>query len=103
MKKIVIVDDDRIHLELLSICTFEFGNQVSLFATLDYDEALNFIENNEIEILITDYNLGYGNFTGMNLIHRAKELNSKVTTILVSAFKSKEIKLLTGIKSNSKF
>jgi len=85
MPNIVIVDDDRGHLELLTVIAFEFGKQVSIFSTQSFRAACEFIKHNETNILIADQLLEVGEY-GTDVAEIAKCINPNTKTILISAY-----------------
>lgn len=80
MKTIVLVDDDKSHLAMLTFIIFSFCDDATLFVTLDAIRAKNFVMNNQVDLLITDYMLD-STIDGKGLCDVAKKQNTKCLII----------------------
>ena len=53
-KKVLVVDDDEDVLDIISIVISDFSSEVEVITTTSAKEALTIIQNNKINLLITD-------------------------------------------------
>ncbi|MGB9839049.1 response regulator [Thermovenabulum sp.] len=85
-KNILFVDDDKI---ILSILKSRYKSKgFNVFTASDGTEALDIIENNNIDLVVTDYYLKLMN--GDELIKRIKEKYSKLPVIVLSSQKNED-------------
>ncbi|MBK1811579.1 response regulator [Clostridium sp. YIM B02505] len=70
MFKILVVDDERYSRKLLIEIIEEFIDDVFMFEAHDVKEAIELIENNTIDLLITDYKLSGSN--GIDICKRIR-------------------------------
>ena len=85
---IVIVDDEIVNLLLLeNIVQTDGYENVSTFSTAP--EALEYIQNNKIDALITDYNMPQ--MDGIMLLKHAKELYPDLVSIMITANNNNEM------------
>lgn len=80
--KILVVDDDAVILELISKILAQNGYEVILAP--DGFEALNLLEQNKIDIVITDMKMP--NMDGMELIDLIKKSYPGMKIIVMTAF-----------------
>ena len=79
---IVIVDDEIVNLLLLeNIVNAEGYENVSTFGTST--EALEYIQNNKVDALITDFNMPH--MDGIALLEHSKELYPDLVSIMITA------------------
>jgi len=83
----VIVDDEPANLESLERILRSDGAEVSSF--LDPQEALVFMRNGFVDILLTDLRLQ--SWTGMDLLEAVKLVDSSIEIIMMTAFGTVEI------------
>ncbi|WP_457642151.1 sigma-54-dependent transcriptional regulator [Persephonella sp.] len=84
--KALIVDDERNILELLSILLGEYG--ISADKVSSYKEAKDLIEENIYDLALLDLRLPDG--SGIDILKKIKEKNSKTEVIIITAFASSE-------------
>jgi len=80
--KVVYVDDNRFNIALIKAFAEEMG--VSLITFLDAKEALDYILNNDVDLVLVDYMM-----PGMNGIELAKHIKAKkpfISMIMITAF-----------------
>ena len=80
---VLVVDDEREHADVLAealekICT-------STMAVYTGTDALEIIKNRDIEVVVTDLNLG-GDINGLDVLNRVKEYNPAAEVILITAY-----------------
>lgn len=92
MFKILLVDDERYSRKLLIEIIEEFIDDVSIFEAYDVKEAIKVIENNTLDLLITDYKLSGSN--GIDLCKRIKTDKNyeHIKTILLTGVMYEDIK-----------
>lgn len=80
--KIVLVDDDMVNIILLEelVELGGFANSISFTEPL---KALEYIKDNECDILIVDYNMP--KMDGIELIGKAKEIDQDIVSIMITA------------------
>ena len=83
MKTVVIVDDDSNSVELNSIYSHKVIGECVIVEFYSAKKALEYINSNDIDILITDHDMP--EITGDYLSHIAKKRNKKTKTILISS------------------
>jgi DNA-binding NtrC family response regulator len=93
-KKIVVVDDEEGIKNLLGDILLDVGYEV--FSYEDPREALSFISDNHIDMLLSDIRMPY--VDGFTLAATAKDVHSNVTVILISGggiytYKGKDFQL----------
>lgn len=93
MKKILIIDDDRIIRLLLAKLLNTEGFDV-IFAD-DGVKGLEKILSGEVDIILMDFNLG--EMTALDLLELMKKNNVSKPVILISAFDKKDIEKTTSI------
>jgi len=85
---IVIVDDETVNLLLLEeIIKTDGYKNVYAFRTIK--EALEFIQNNRVDALITDFNMP--ELDGIGLLKKAKELYPDLVSIMITANNNNEV------------
>lgn len=84
--KILIVDDEISQTELLQGFLQKKGYQVT--TTQDPEQAIEFIQNRELDLMIVDYRMPKMN--GLTLIKKVREIDPVVGIIMVSAYGSIE-------------
>jgi len=80
-KKIVVVDDDRLVLQSVSVALEASGYQV--WATDSTDEAVALTREVEPDIVVTDYRMP--GMDGVSLLERVKELGTVPLMVVYSA------------------
>lgn len=94
MKKVLIIDDERAQLLMLSMIIFEFSSKIAMLCTSDFETAQELIEKNDIDILITDfYLLENKKMNGTVLAKQLKEKNLRANTILFSGYSRDQLSL----------
>lgn len=85
--KILIVDDEEMVTKTLSMLLgLEGFSNVTSFNSPK--EALEYLENNEIDLIISDFIMPQMN--GIDFLEKAKKLHSEVSTILLTGYADKE-------------
>ncbi len=79
--QVVAVDDEPFNLDLLKAISANIYPGMLTFT--DSHNALEYISNNPVDILLVDYMMPCMN--GIELMKRANEVNSKVLTIMITA------------------
>jgi PAS domain S-box-containing protein len=85
---IIIVEDEEDLKEILFELFNNMGNRVSVYD--NGDEALEEFKSRHYDILITDY--GIKGITGIELAARAKEIDEKLMTVLLSGWMLDDLK-----------
>src|SRR3989338_60037 len=80
MKKILIVDDEKAMLEILSILLKRSGNEV--VEAENGKLACEFIENGKFDLIITDISMP--ELDGLGLLKKLKNSKSKIPVILMT-------------------
>lgn len=93
MKKVLIIDDDKIIRLLLAKLLNTEGFDV-IFAD-DGATGLEKILSGEVDIILMDYNLG--EMTALDLLNLMKKNNISKPVVLVSAFDKKDIEKTTKL------
>ncbi len=83
---IVVIDDEKLQAELLTKSIKNHGYDVVSFT--DPTEALKYIENNIVDIVITDWKMD--KLTGKDVIDKVKEIDPLIKVIVVTAYGSIE-------------
>ncbi len=78
IQKVLVVDDDKIMLDLLEKILEENGYKVT--STLDGQEAYKILECKNFDLVITDLQLGQVN--GLDILRKAKSL-TKITVVFM--------------------
>ena len=87
-KRILIVEDDRQNREGLQALVANAGFQV--VGAADYDGAVELLQSQRFDLLITDLDLPGG--TGLDLVQHARAFSPRIATILVTAFGCSEVR-----------
>jgi DNA-binding NtrC family response regulator len=88
--KILVIDDDAALLAVLETgLRFLPGNRVT--AEISAVEACRQIQQNEFDLVITDYSLNHSGINGLNLLRAARERNPATLVIMITAYASIEI------------
>ncbi|MCC5929618.1 MAG: response regulator transcription factor [Cyclobacteriaceae bacterium] len=84
MMRILLVDDHAIVLDgLQAILQRQVEeNTITVSCVMSAEDALDFLEKNEIDLMITDFNLP--RMDGLSLIRRVKKLRPKLMIIVLS-------------------
>ena len=92
MFKILVVDDERYSRKLLIEIIEEFIDDIFIFEAYDAKEAIELIENNTIDLLITDYKLSGAN--GIDICKKIKTDSNceHIKTILLTGIMYEDIK-----------
>lgn len=89
MKTILLVDDDSLFTEAIAL-SLSANSKYKITQANSFELARTLIEQDEFDVLITDYLLD-GNTTGHDLVEVANKKTKKVNTILLTAFAEKEM------------
>lgn len=80
---VLIVDDERQHADVLAEALAKVcANTIAVYTGKD---ALEIIKNRNVEVIVTDLNLG-GSINGIDILNRAKEYNPAIEVILITAY-----------------
>lgn len=80
MKKILIIDDDKLARRILKQFSFHEGFEVE--EATDGDEAIKMLKKNEYSIIFCDIYMP--NMDGMEVIEKIKELKIKTPLVMIS-------------------
>ena len=80
--KLLVVDDERIYLELYTLQLVKFSYTV--YTAASGIEALEILQREEIDVLITDFNMP--GMDGSELITRAIAMNPMIQSVVVTGF-----------------
>ncbi|MFK7907160.1 MAG: response regulator transcription factor [Chitinophagales bacterium] len=94
--KIIVVDDDVIMLQAIKTMLTKEGYEV--FATTDAEDALDTIQEEEFDLVISDIMMPY--ISGIELLSAIKKINKKIPIIIVSALDQKEV-ILTAFQEGA--
>lgn len=85
MIKVLIADDEYKICELINnLIQWEQFNMKVVGIALDGLDAITFLENNEVDVIITDIRMpGYD---GLDLIQKGKECNPDISFIIISGY-----------------
>jgi two-component system, NtrC family, response regulator PilR len=84
--KALVIDDDRVSLDLL---TFQLGSEgFDVQAAETGSEGLEFVKKNDYDIILTDLNLP--DINGIELVKRSKEISPETEIIVVTGYDSTE-------------
>lgn len=85
-KKALVIDDDISTLELMK---YQLNGENFDVTTADTGEkAINFVKENEFDVILTDYNLP--DFNGVEIVSRCKEIHPDTEIIMITGFSSTE-------------
>jgi DNA-binding NtrC family response regulator len=87
VEHIVVVDDDPSQLKIIELTVLHEPYQFSLF--LKSIEALEFIKNNNVQIVISDYVMPELN--GMDFLYKVKEIKPDIIRILMTSYHKSEV------------
>lgn len=86
LKNLLFVDDDKI---IISILKSRYSNKdYNVFTASDGTEALDIIENNNIDLVVTDFYMKLMN--GDELIRKIKEKHKDISIIILSSQKNED-------------
>ncbi|MGB0838763.1 MAG: response regulator transcription factor [Chitinophagales bacterium] len=85
--KIIVVDDDVIMLQAIKTMLSKQGYQV--FATTDAQDALDTIEEEDFDLIISDIMMPY--MSGIELLHSIKAIRKNLPIIIISALDQQEV------------
>jgi len=84
--KILIIDDEKAQVELLSGFLKKQG--FSVITTTSPVEAIDIVKKNHVNLVVSDYRMP--EFTGEELLEKIKQINPEIGFILITAFGSIE-------------
>lgn len=84
MIKLIIIDDEAIHRKGLSNLISKLRPNYEIFQFKDGDEALNFLNENEVDIIITDIRMPV--LDGLSFIRKYNSRNTNAKMIILSAY-----------------
>ncbi|HMS42214.1 MAG TPA: sigma-54 dependent transcriptional regulator [Pyrinomonadaceae bacterium] len=85
-KKALVIDDDVSMLELMQ---FQLSAEDFDVTTAENGQkAINFVKENEFDVILTDYNLP--DFNGVEIVRRCKEIQPDTEIIMITGFSSTE-------------
>ena len=90
--KILVIDDDAALLGVMEI-GLKIGEDYTVAGTTDGREALEWIEKESFDIVVTDYSLGENSPNGLEILKRALDHDASILGIIVTAYASLEISL----------
>jgi CheY-like chemotaxis protein len=93
MKRILIVDDDKEILTMLDYGLKKLGPNYEVVTALGSVEALQKIEKDPIDLLVTDYMMK--DMTGVDLARAVRSISPHTQVILMSAYGSKRLRATT--------
>jgi CheY-like chemotaxis protein len=89
--KIAIIDDSQTFLKHISNCLKKIGCE-NFYAFKKVDEFLEFIKNNEVDVIIIDYIMP--DIDGITLINQIKKINNEAILIMLTSSKDEKLKEL---------
>ena len=95
-KKIIVVDDDVIMLQAIKTMLSKHGYKI--FATTDAQDALDTLEEEEFDLIISDIMMPY--VSGIELLSALKKTKNKVPIIIISALDQQEV-ILTAFEEGA--
>ena len=95
-KKIIVIDDDVIILQAIKTMLTHKG--YSVFATTDAQDALDTLEEEEFDLIISDIMMPY--VSGIELLSALKKNQNKVPIIIISALDQQEV-ILTAFEEGA--
>ncbi|MEW5946584.1 MAG: response regulator [bacterium] len=88
MMKILLVDDDRDVLDVLSMLFEMDGHTVG--CAMNYGEALAEMEGSDYDLVITDYRMP--RMHGLYLLEMIKDVNPSIPVIIMTAYQTDEMR-----------
>ena len=85
--KIIVVDDDVIMLQ--AIKNMLTNNGAEVFATTDAQDALDTIEEEDYDLIISDIMMPY--LSGIELLSAIKQIKKDIPIIIISALDQQEV------------
>lgn len=82
-KKIMIVDDNKLNLQLYEIIMSDWN--VKLWLMQDVKAALDILKKEQVDLVITDMHMG--DMSGKDLVHTLRSFNNKVSVLLVTGYR----------------
>lgn len=95
--KLIVVDDDTIMLRAIKTMLSRHGYQV--FATTDAEDALDAIQEEEFDLVISDIMMPY--VSGIELLSAIKKINKTIPIIIISALDQQEV-IFTAFQEGAK-
>jgi len=96
---VVAVDDEPMNISLIEELSKSIGKEIILKSFLDPVEALTYLVNNPVDILLTDYMMPQMN--GSELIERARILSPEILSVMITAAGSNEQIKLEALKAGA--
>lgn len=88
---LMIVDDEKMMIDLLVDLFSNDYKDINVKAFTISEKAVEFLEHNTVDLIITD--LMMPKVSGLDLLRRARELNSEALVVLITAYGSLETTL----------
>lgn len=83
---ILYLDDEQVNLDVFKSC---FSESYDVYTTSNYNDALDLIENEEIEVVLSDQRMP--EITGIEFIQKVKAVNSHIVCILLTAYPNNDV------------
>lgn len=96
---IIVIDDEPMNIALIEELLKNMDEQIEFKSFLDPIEALTYLVNNPIDIMLTDYMMPQLN--GEQLIQRAKILHPEMLSIMITAAADNETIKLQVLKAGA--
>lgn len=96
---IIAVDDEPMNIALIEELTKEMGKDIELKSFLNPIDALQYLINNPIDIMLTDYMMP--NMNGAELIERAKILCPEILSVIITAAGDNEAIKIQALKAGA--
>lgn len=84
MLKMLVVDDDKFEREGVRFLVDKYGLNLEIFEADSGENALTYIENHDIDILLTDIRMN--GMDGLQLAEKVRKLGKPIKTLFMSAY-----------------
>jgi len=88
--RILVVDDDKSVLRMIEYGLQRLGSDYQIYTAKDMDGALNLIENQHIDLVITDYMMP--GLTGIDLARAVHHLSPSTQIVLMTAYGTEKLR-----------
>ena len=89
-KRVLIVDDDKSILRMLEFGLKKLGSEFQFFTAKDIYSAMEYVENQWFDLVITDYMMP--GMTGVDLARAVRRISPDTQVVLMTAYGSSELR-----------